>query len=317
VRTIIAGSRDCTDYAHVAAAMKGCGWVPTLVLSGCAKGADKLGEEWAKNNGVPVELHPADWTKYGKSAGIHRNLHMAANADALVALWDGESHGTSHMIQAAQGIGLRVFVYRYSDPEPVQCRVVHCKKAPHDIYIGRPGKWGNPFELGKDGTREEVVQKYADWIINQPELLDSLHELVGKTLGCWCAPHACHGDILAKLANAYAAQQEEDEVMYEVRERARMDALDVQEELKEQGDIQLRLKPEPPDYPLGPEAQADLDKLRLILKIRGYEASDNTIRVAWEKYSDDSLCMSWLGLDAVGSDDKVFEKIMEYLEPHA
>lgn len=79
-------------------------------------------------------------------------------------------------------------------------KVVHCKKEPYDTYIGRPGPWGNPFVIGKDGTREEVVQKYKEWVLKQPHLLSKLHELRGKTLGCWCAPQACHGDVLKELA---------------------------------------------------------------------------------------------------------------------
>ena len=79
--------------------------------------------------------------------------------------------------------------------------VVHCKKSSYDVYIGRPGKWGNPFEIGRDGTRDEVITKYRNWIQTQPHLLASLHELRGKTLGCWCSPKACHGDVLIELAN--------------------------------------------------------------------------------------------------------------------
>lgn len=79
--------------------------------------------------------------------------------------------------------------------------VVHCKKEPYDVYIGRPSKWGNPFEIGKDGSRGEVIAKYEKWIYTQPDLMNSLHELRGKTLGCWCAPKACHGDVLARLAD--------------------------------------------------------------------------------------------------------------------
>lgn len=77
--------------------------------------------------------------------------------------------------------------------------IVHCKKSSYDVYIGRPGKWGNPFEIGRDGTREEVVEKYRLWIAGQPHLLASLHELKGKRLACWCAPLPCHGDILVEL----------------------------------------------------------------------------------------------------------------------
>ena len=80
--------------------------------------------------------------------------------------------------------------------------VVHCKRAAHDVYIGRPSKWGNPFVIGRDGTREEVIARYEAWLLEQPELLAALPELEGKTLGCWCAPRPCHGDVLARLANA-------------------------------------------------------------------------------------------------------------------
>ena len=81
-------------------------------------------------------------------------------------------------------------------------RVVHCKRAEYDVYIGRPSKWGNPFVLGADGSRAEVIAKYRDWLMTQPELLSALSELQGKTLGCWCAPKPCHGDVLVALANA-------------------------------------------------------------------------------------------------------------------
>ena len=80
--------------------------------------------------------------------------------------------------------------------------VVHCKRAAHDVYIGRPSKWGNPFVIGRDGTRDHVIARYEAWLLEQPELVAALPELAGKTLGCWCAPRACHGDVLARLANA-------------------------------------------------------------------------------------------------------------------
>jgi len=80
-------------------------------------------------------------------------------------------------------------------------KVVHCKQELYDIYIGRPSTWGNPFRIGTDGNREEVLQKYQDWIGEQHDLLKELHILKGRTLGCWCKPENCHGDILAKLAD--------------------------------------------------------------------------------------------------------------------
>jgi hypothetical protein len=80
--------------------------------------------------------------------------------------------------------------------------VVHCKQNEYDVYIGRPGPWGNPFEIGKDGTREEVVEKYAEWLLAQPELVEQAKlELKDKVLACWCAPKLCHGNILAEIVN--------------------------------------------------------------------------------------------------------------------
>jgi len=90
----------------------------------------------------------------------------------------------------------------------MKTRVVHCKKESYDIYIGRPSKWGNPFTHIKDRktkaefvveTRKESIDRYREWILNQPELLKSLSELKGKVLGCWCKPKSCHGDILVEL----------------------------------------------------------------------------------------------------------------------
>lgn len=70
------------------------------------------------------------------------------------------------------------------------------------VYIGRPSKWGNPFVIGQDGTREEVVEKYRLWLEGQPELqAQARAELAGKSLVCFCAPKACHGDVLLKAAN--------------------------------------------------------------------------------------------------------------------
>ena len=110
MRTIVAGSRGVTDIRQLHAALIECGWVPSVVISGGARGADRLGEEWAKQIGLPLEIYPADWDRYGKSAGHRRNAEMAAVADALIALWDGSSRGTKGMIDLATERGLRVFV---------------------------------------------------------------------------------------------------------------------------------------------------------------------------------------------------------------
>jgi len=80
-------------------------------------------------------------------------------------------------------------------------RVVHCKREPFDVYVGRPSKWGNPFPLKREEDRDAVLVKYRRWLATQPALIASLHELRGKVLGCWCAPRRCHADVLLRLAN--------------------------------------------------------------------------------------------------------------------
>lgn len=91
-------------------------------------------------------------------------------------------------------------------------KVVHCNKSPYDVYIGRPSKWGNPYTHKKDSTtlakfvvssREEAIESYRIWITEGDgrHLLKDLGELKGKTLGCFCAPKQCHGDILINLTS--------------------------------------------------------------------------------------------------------------------
>lgn len=101
------------------------------------------------------------------------------------------------------------------DNQPNSTRVVHFKKEKCDVYVGRPSKWGNPFTHIDDrrtaahyivGSRSEAVEAYREYITKGEgqHLLADLHELKGKTLGCWCSPNACHADILAELANELA-----------------------------------------------------------------------------------------------------------------
>lgn len=81
-------------------------------------------------------------------------------------------------------------------------QVVHCKRSEFDVYIGRPSIWGNPFVIGKDGDRAEVVAKFRAWFMGQPDLMERAKvELKGKVLGCYCAPLKCHGDVLWEIAN--------------------------------------------------------------------------------------------------------------------
>ena len=101
-----------------------------------------------------------------------------------------------------------------SDPK---AWVVHCRKAPYDGYIGRDNPmlglrdvgFSNPFSHKANSsaeirvaTRQEAIERYEAWVLTQPELLERIRrELKGKILGCWCSPLACHGEVLARIAN--------------------------------------------------------------------------------------------------------------------
>lgn len=114
-KCIIAGSRQGITYDDVLKAMETCPWTSTEIVSGKARGVDTMGEQWAKENGIPIKEFPADWKKLGRSAGYRRNEQMRDYADALVCVWDGESRGSEHMINIAEEKGLKVHVYNLSE----------------------------------------------------------------------------------------------------------------------------------------------------------------------------------------------------------
>lgn len=119
MRTIIAGSRDITDYNRLNELLNLTQdtWrereIPiTEVVCGCALGVDTLGERWAHEHGIPVKRFPADWKKYGRAAGPIRNKQMADYAVALIAFKrDKVSKGTDNMIKQAQAKGLMIIVH--------------------------------------------------------------------------------------------------------------------------------------------------------------------------------------------------------------
>ena len=110
MKTIIAGSRDIDDMKLLESAIAESKMDITIVVCGEARGVDWLGKEWAISHNIPVHSFPANWSLHGKSAGFIRNTEMAENADALIAVWDGESRGTKMMIDIAKKKGLKVFV---------------------------------------------------------------------------------------------------------------------------------------------------------------------------------------------------------------
>lgn len=115
MNVIIAGSRNVTEYSIVAFAIENSKFEIDNVISGKAKGVDELGEKWAKSRNIPIIEYPADWKKYGKSAGVIRNEQMAKAADALIAIWDGKSSGTFNMIQNAKKYDLKMYIYLVED----------------------------------------------------------------------------------------------------------------------------------------------------------------------------------------------------------
>jgi len=112
MKLVIFGSRNVEDMRAVESAMEACGMASkvTEIVSGGARGVDRLGEQYARQRGIPCKVFPAPWGKYGKRAGPIRNVNMANYADYGVAVWNGESRGTAHMIKLMKG---RVFVAHY------------------------------------------------------------------------------------------------------------------------------------------------------------------------------------------------------------
>ena len=114
MKVIIAGSREFNDYDKLC---KFCDHIlqnqkEIEIVSGTAKGADKLGEKYATEKGYSIKRFPADWN-IGKSAGYLRNKEMAEYADALIAFWDGKSKGTKNMIDLAKKNNLKIKICNY------------------------------------------------------------------------------------------------------------------------------------------------------------------------------------------------------------
>lgn len=136
IRIIIAGSRKFNDYSTLSNIVDHIlklrvykkGYKPNdiEVVCGMAKGADTLGERYAKANGIKIKYFPAEWDKYGKSAGYHRNKAMAKYASykmgygALIAFWDGLSKGTKMMIELAKECHLKCYIYDYVNHKGIE-----------------------------------------------------------------------------------------------------------------------------------------------------------------------------------------------------
>ena len=121
-KLIVAGGRDYDDYLTLSDAItRYRDKQPNIcIVSGNARGADTLGIRYAMEHGVPFEVYPADWQRYGKRAGSLRNITMGDIADGLLAFWDGRSSGTRHMITYMQSLGKPTDIVLYNQVCDVQ-----------------------------------------------------------------------------------------------------------------------------------------------------------------------------------------------------
>jgi len=125
MKTIIAGSREITDLSIIERAVKESQFEITSVTSGGCRGVDRVGEQWASKNKIPVEVITANWDTFGKAAGYIRNEEMAQRSEALIAIWkidkDGNgSKGTRNMISIAKRHGLKVYVLEIRDEPEIK-----------------------------------------------------------------------------------------------------------------------------------------------------------------------------------------------------
>ena len=113
MKIIIAGSRGINDIKKIERAVNSSPFNVKIIISGCARGVDTLAIEYANSMDISVIKKPANWFKYKKQAGYIRNLEMADIADGLIAIWDGKSKGTKHMIDTMNKINKPVFIYDF------------------------------------------------------------------------------------------------------------------------------------------------------------------------------------------------------------
>lgn len=198
MKVIIAGSRNFYSLDTVTEVMASLGWKVDSVVCGASRGADKCGEDWADLHGIQVYRFPADWDTLGKRAGYIRNEEMADNAEALIALWDGKSKGTKHMIDIAKDRGLEVHIHRTDNNEQRKEGTMLVSSLDFETFLIDEFNTPNPqpicmgFCHGDDngritqkgvyGTEEYEEMRmmivstfaHADWIVMQNAKFDAL-----------------------------------------------------------------------------------------------------------------------------------------------
>lgn len=111
MKVVIAGSVKINDYQLVVDAVRKSGFEITEVVSGGARGVDRLGEQYAVNNGLPSKVFKADWARHKQGAGPRRNRLMAEYADAVIVIWNGKSRGSASMTEEAKRSGKKLYTH--------------------------------------------------------------------------------------------------------------------------------------------------------------------------------------------------------------
>jgi ribA/ribD-fused uncharacterized protein len=153
---------------------------------------------------VPL-MHGIVTDKFTRYSGLRKQL-LATSPELLV---DQNTWGDTFW-GVCNGVGANWLGRILAEVQQQLLRVVHCKQAPYDVFVGRPGPFGNPFShLERSSapnhvaSRDEAVDQFRAWALGQPELRARIgKELPHQRLGCYCAPARCHGDVLAWLASA-------------------------------------------------------------------------------------------------------------------
>lgn len=166
-RVIIAGTRDFSDYQFL---RQKCDAILSskrqdsniVIISGTARGADRLGERYARERGYKIERYPADWDNDGHAAGPVRNTRMADNADALIAFWDGRSRGTKNMIETARAKGLAI-------------RVINTNKQ-FVMDARNDKKWAEILQFAREHATGEGSHKGYRWLQDAYEEYFNVHE---------------------------------------------------------------------------------------------------------------------------------------------
>ena len=182
-RLIIAGSRSIDNFEFIRRSYIVSGYKASEIISGGAKGVDKLGEQLAEEKKIPIKVFEADWDKHGKSAGYIRNQEMAEYADALLCIWDGTSKGTKHMIDIMKSLHKPVTLFEYYVKEylPIDDGVTHINVySKSSTMLGRQlsNFYHSPFIHPQHGQFESV-EGYWYWL-STGMIHDELRHLHGN-----------------------------------------------------------------------------------------------------------------------------------------